>query len=242
MLTSELTVRVDAAGEISHNKCMSVIVGSKRITIPFPATGSRQIRLNGSWSSVLLVLVALLVSGLMLLTPIHLVLRALELGTGALDVLFKVSTVEAFGRTALLAATVTLGSAVVAVPLAWLTTANRSARTALLVCRHCTAARFAQLRRRLSVYFDLRPGRHVAGYACAAGNYPLAVSLRFLRRICRTDITQLSVYPAQRPRCFTVDWIRHWSKQHAASVTRHDRRFGASHCRIYVPPSSLAVC
>ncbi|MCO5190256.1 MAG: iron ABC transporter permease [Anaerolineae bacterium] len=103
---------------------MSVIVGSKRITIPFPATGSRQIRLNGSWSSVLLVLVALLVSGLMLLTPIHLVLRALELGTGALDVLFKVSTVEAFGRTALLAATVTLGSAVIAVPLAWLTTAT----------------------------------------------------------------------------------------------------------------------
>lgn len=124
MLTSELTVRVDAAGEISHNKGMSVIVGSKRITIPFPATGSRQIRLNGSWSSVLLVLVALLVSGLMLLTPIYLVLRALELGTGALDVLFKVSTVEAFGRTALLAATVTLGSAVIAVPLAWLTTAT----------------------------------------------------------------------------------------------------------------------
>ncbi|MCO5196448.1 MAG: iron ABC transporter permease [Anaerolineae bacterium] len=103
---------------------MSVIVGSKRITIPFPATGSRQIRLNGSWSSVLLVLVALLVSGLMLLTPIYLVLRALELGTGALDVLFKVSTVEAFGRTALLAAAVTLGSVVIAVPLAWLTTAT----------------------------------------------------------------------------------------------------------------------
>ncbi len=124
MLTSELTVRVDAAGEISHNKGMSVIVGSKRITIPFPVTGSRQIRLNGSWSSVLLVLVALLVSGLMLLTPIYLVLRALELGTGALDVLFKVSTVEAFGRTALLAAAVTLGSVVIAVPLAWLTTAT----------------------------------------------------------------------------------------------------------------------
>lgn len=101
---------------------MSVIVGTKRITIPFPATGSRQIRLNGSFSSVLLLLMALLVAGLMLLTPIYLVLRALEMGTGALDVLFKVSTVEAFGRTALLAATVTLGSATIAVPLAWLTT------------------------------------------------------------------------------------------------------------------------
>jgi iron(III) transport system permease protein len=44
------------------------------------------------------------------------------MGSGALDVLFKASTVQAFGRTILLATTVTIGSTIIAVPLAWLTT------------------------------------------------------------------------------------------------------------------------
>ncbi len=57
----------------------------------------------------------------MLLPPAYLLVRASGAGWAAFDVLFKSSTIGAFGPTVLLAGSVTLASALIAVPLAWLT-------------------------------------------------------------------------------------------------------------------------
>lgn len=73
------------------------------------------------WSSLLLLLAALAVGALMLLPPAYLVVRAAGAGTAAVEILLKPSTIATLGRTALLATSVTLASAVLAVPIAWLT-------------------------------------------------------------------------------------------------------------------------
>ena len=57
----------------------------------------------------------------MLLPPAYLLLRASSAGTASLDLLVKGSTLETLGRTLLLASSVTLASALIAAPLAWLT-------------------------------------------------------------------------------------------------------------------------
>lgn len=86
---------------------------------------------NGRWgagrllgwdvSSLMLVIAGLAVGLLMLLPPAYLVLRASSAGLGAFGILFKASTVATLGRTLLLAGSVTLASALISAPLAWLT-------------------------------------------------------------------------------------------------------------------------
>lgn len=72
-------------------------------------------------STVLLYTIGLLVAGLMLLTPVYLLIRTAGSGQAALDILVKASTVQALGRTVGLSLAVTVASALLAVPLAWLT-------------------------------------------------------------------------------------------------------------------------
>lgn len=79
---------------------------------------------NARWSTLLLTLAALTVGALMLLTPAYLLVRTAEAGSAALDVLLKPTTIQTLGRTLLLATSVTLASAALAVPLAWLTTST----------------------------------------------------------------------------------------------------------------------
>ncbi len=73
------------------------------------------------WTSVLLLIAGLAVGLLMLLPPVYLVVRASGAGSAALEMLVKSSTVATLWRTVLLAGSVTLASALIAVPLAWLT-------------------------------------------------------------------------------------------------------------------------
>ena len=91
-------------------------------SLTFPDRGS-----GGNWlpqwelSTLLLLLAGLAVGLLMLLPPAYLLVRASGAGWAAFDVLLKSSTIGALGRTVLLAGSVTLASALIAVPLAWLT-------------------------------------------------------------------------------------------------------------------------
>ena len=64
---------------------------------------------------------AAVIALLMLLTPGYLLLRTLESGGGALDILLTLRTLGILLRTALLMALVTLGCVVLGVSLAWLT-------------------------------------------------------------------------------------------------------------------------
>lgn len=91
----------------------------KPLALPWPQFRVRfpQLRL----STVLLYTIGLLVVGLMLLTPVYLLIRTAGSGQAALDILVKASTVQALGRTVGLSLAVTVASAVLAVPLAWLT-------------------------------------------------------------------------------------------------------------------------
>lgn len=73
------------------------------------------------WARLLLWASALLVVGMLLLPPLYLALRSLEAGSEALRALSRASTWAIVGRTALLSLSVTAASALLAVPLAWLT-------------------------------------------------------------------------------------------------------------------------
>jgi iron(III) transport system permease protein len=70
---------------------------------------------------LILLLLASLVALLMLLPPIYLLVRTVEAGQAALDILLRPSTIATLGRTLLLASSVTAASALIAVPIAWLT-------------------------------------------------------------------------------------------------------------------------
>ena len=91
----------------------------KTVSLPWPQFSFRfpTFRL----STLGLYIIGLLVAALMLLTPLYLVMRTAGSGTAALDILVKASTIQALGRTISLSLAVTVASALVAVPLAWLT-------------------------------------------------------------------------------------------------------------------------
>ena len=72
-------------------------------------------------STLFLYTIGLLVAGLMLLTPVYLLMRTVGAGEAALAVLVKASTLQALGRTIWLSLAVTVASVMLAVPLAWLT-------------------------------------------------------------------------------------------------------------------------
>jgi iron(III) transport system permease protein len=98
-------------------------VNEQTIAIPRPRAVVRGIRPN-LWNlpTYLLLLMALLVGALMLLTPAYLLIRTMGAGQAAVDMLMRPATIQTLGRTVWLATTVTLASAALAVPLAWLTT------------------------------------------------------------------------------------------------------------------------
>jgi iron(III) transport system permease protein len=81
-----------------------------------------------SWSwprwhapQLILLLPAALVALLMLLVPFYLLVRTYEAGQAAVDILLRPATAATLGRTLLLAGSVTAASALIAVPVAWLT-------------------------------------------------------------------------------------------------------------------------
>ena len=89
---------------------------SSRISVPV-----KQRRWSSSLPGWLLLLVVLAVAGLMLLVPAYLVIRTAESGRAALELLLRPTTIVALLQTIWLAATVTVGAAVIGVPIAWLT-------------------------------------------------------------------------------------------------------------------------
>jgi iron(III) transport system permease protein len=106
-------------------KAMSAtpVIGKRAISLPRPRLAQRGVRpINWHLSSYFLLLLALLVGALMLLTPAYLLVRTVGAGQSAVDMLLRPSTIQTLGRTIWLATSVTLASAVIAVPLAWLTT------------------------------------------------------------------------------------------------------------------------
>jgi iron(III) transport system permease protein len=100
-------------------------IGKGAITLPRPHAlrrGDKSIYWN--LPAYFLLLLALLVGALMLLTPAYLLVRTMGAGQAAVDMLLRPTTMQTLGRTVWLATTVTVASAVLAVPLAWLTTAT----------------------------------------------------------------------------------------------------------------------
>ena len=70
---------------------------------------------------MVLLIPALIVGAALLLPPVYLAIRALGAGDDLWDLLFRQRVAAILGRTMLLVVTVSAGSAVVALPLAWLT-------------------------------------------------------------------------------------------------------------------------
>lgn len=89
------------------------------ITRPQWRSGRMPHRPGWSW---LLAGGGLLVGGLMLLPPVYLLLRAAGAGDAAAAILLKASTLATLARTLGLAGAVTCAAALIAVPIAWLTT------------------------------------------------------------------------------------------------------------------------
>ena len=75
-----------------------------------------------SWPPAVLWAPAVLIVALLLLSPVYLAIRTLGAGTELGDVLFRMRILEILGRTLLLVASVSLASAAIGLPLAWLTT------------------------------------------------------------------------------------------------------------------------
>lgn len=84
---------------------------------------SRLARLQDGFSPrYLLYLAALAAAALIVAVPVYLLIRAAEAGPETIDTLRSARTWATLGNTLLLAVSVTLASALIAVPLAWLTT------------------------------------------------------------------------------------------------------------------------
>lgn len=98
-----------------------IIISAKQQQTARPQTPSRW-QVRGRWRSSTLLLIAagLLVAGLMLLTPLYLVLRTAEAGWAVFDTVLTMRNAATWGRTILLAVSVTGAAVVIAVPLAWL--------------------------------------------------------------------------------------------------------------------------
>ena len=73
------------------------------------------------WPSAVVWLPAVGVAAALLLPPAYLVVRTVDAGSDVGDVLFRLRVLEILGRTLVLVAAVTVGSIILAIPLAWLT-------------------------------------------------------------------------------------------------------------------------
>lgn len=98
--TTEATIAVTRA----------VIRGARLRRAPIPGLGG----------SLVFWIPAALVAAAVLLPPTYLLVRAAEAGPDAWNLVFRARTLQILGRTAWLALTVTVASALLAVPLAWL--------------------------------------------------------------------------------------------------------------------------
>jgi iron(III) transport system permease protein len=101
---------------------MSVVSASKkRPSIRIPLPRNRLPWQSARLSSILLLISLLIIAGLMLLPPIYLLIRSIGAGNEAIALLLRPRTAVAVGQTLILAASVTLAAAALALPLAWLT-------------------------------------------------------------------------------------------------------------------------
>jgi iron(III) transport system permease protein len=95
----------------------ALVPGPRASTAPPPAPRRRRRR-----APAYLVVPSLLVAAAMVLPLAYLVIRGAGAGGRALDILTEAQTLRVFANSALLAILVTVASAVIALPLAWLTT------------------------------------------------------------------------------------------------------------------------
>ena len=86
-----------------------------------PAAALSRIRPAGLTAPLIILIPALIVGAALLLPPVYLVVRSLGGGSELWELLFREKVAAILGRTLLLVATVTAGSVLVALPLAWLT-------------------------------------------------------------------------------------------------------------------------
>ncbi len=96
---------------ITRSRTRSFGRGARPGRVPLPA----------SWMTLALWGLAIMVAGAVLLPTTYLLVRTLDAGTAAWGLVFQARTAQILGRTAWLALTVTVASAAIAVPLAWLT-------------------------------------------------------------------------------------------------------------------------
>ena len=99
---------------------------STKSTTPAPSSTPLRAQLlvlpqHLNWSRMLLWATALMVVATLLLPPIYLAFRSFEAGSAAVSALARPSSWAVIGRTALLSLSVTAASALLAIPLAWLT-------------------------------------------------------------------------------------------------------------------------
>lgn len=97
--------------EATPTVARAVIKGARRSRVPIRDAGA----------PLILWVPAVVVAAAVLLPPAYLLIRALGAGSDVWNLLFRVRTLQILGRTAWLALTVTVASAAIAVPLAWLT-------------------------------------------------------------------------------------------------------------------------
>lgn len=98
--------------------------GTRRINLAYPQLKWLREGSGRSYATPLLWLMALMVAGLLLIPPIYLLIRAIGAGPAAFAILLKPSTLATLANTVWLAGSVTLASAVLAIPMAWLTTST----------------------------------------------------------------------------------------------------------------------
>jgi iron(III) transport system permease protein len=98
-----------------------VPVTGKQLALPVPQWRGWLQRPFWNLPTAILVLIGLTVAALLLLPPAYLLLRTMGSSREAIEMLLRPSTLATLGRTLLLAGSVTIASAIIAIPIAWLT-------------------------------------------------------------------------------------------------------------------------
>lgn len=103
------------------NTTLSVTSYRQDSSVRNPAAAIVHIRPAALNAPLVILVPALVVGAALLLPPVYLVVRSLGSGNELWDLLFRERVAGILGRTLLLVVTVTAGSLVIALPLAWLT-------------------------------------------------------------------------------------------------------------------------
>ena len=181
---------------------------------------------------------AVAVAVAMALPLVYLVERSLDGGGEVLDLLWRTRTLEIALRSAALVIVVTVASALIAVPLAWLTVRTDPAPATLLVRRHRASVGDSQLRGRVSGSGGAGSARHASGVdgethrlGAAAGH------LRPLRGGAYHNLLEFPLHSAQcagqpvgaRPRVGRdVPLSRQWTMEDA--LASHPAADAPVHC------------